>query len=304
MKIVFMGTPDFAEISLRRLYDEGHDIAAVFTQPDKPKNRGKKLAMSPVKLLALERGTPVYQPDTLRDGQAEKLIKDLDPELIIAVAYGKLLPESILSIPPKGCINIHGSILPKYRGSAPIQWTVLNGDEEGGVTAMYMGKGMDTGDIIAFEKVTVGEKETAGELFDRLAVLGAELLCRTVSDISMGDVSAAPQNEADATYAPPLTKDMCPIDWSGTGRQIIKHICGLDPWPVATAEIGGATLKIFDADRTDRKTGKTPGTIVSAGNAGIEVACADGTVIIKELQAPGKKRMPAADYLRGHPLCL
>ena len=303
MKIVFMGTPDFAAVSLEKLYGDGREIAAVFTQPDRPKNRGKKLAMSPVKELAMAHGTPVYQPETLHGGEAEQVLRRIGPDLIIAVAYGKLLPRSILEVPPCGCVNIHGSVLPRYRGSAPIQWTVLNGDTVAGVTAMYMGEGMDTGEIIAVKTVPVGEKETAGELFDRLALLGGELLLETVAAIESGHAVSVPQNEAEATYAPPLTKALCPIDWSQTGRQIVKHVCGLNPWPVATAVIGGAELKIYDADATDRKTGKAPGTIVAAGKDGIEVACADGTVIIRELQAPGKRRMAAADYLRGHPLC-
>ena len=299
-----MGTPDFASAALKRLYDDGCDIAAVFTQPDKPKNRGMKMTMSPVKELALEHGTPVFQPDTLRTGEAKAQLESIAPDLVIAVAYGKILPKDILEIPPKGCITIHGSVLPKYRGSAPIQWTVLNGDKSAGVTAMYMAEGMDTGDIISVKTIPVGEKETAGELFDRLAALGAELLSQTVKDIELGNVSAEAQNDAEATYAPPLKKEICPIDWKKTGREIIKHICGLNPWPVATAEIDGKTFKIFDADYVVKRTNKAPGTVISAGNEGIEIACADGTVFIRQLQAPGKKRMSAADYLRGHPICL
>jgi len=303
MKIVFMGTPDFAAVSLERLYTDGYDISAVFTQPDRPKNRGKKMSMSPVKELAMDHGTPVYQPETLRNGEAERILREISPDLIIAVAYGKILPKSILEIPPFGCVNIHGSVLPRYRGSAPIQWSVLNGDPVAGVTAMYMGEGMDTGDIIAVKTVSVGEKETAGELFDRLAVLGGELLVETISSIENGTAVSVPQNEEEATYAPPLSKDMCPVDWSQTGRQIVKHICGLNPWPVATAVIGGVELKIYDADAEKCQTDREPGTILSAGNDGIQVACGDGVVTIREVQAPGKRRMPAADYLRGHPIC-
>jgi methionyl-tRNA formyltransferase len=304
MKIVFMGTPDFASTSLKRLYEDGCDIAAVYTQPDKPKNRGMKMTMSPVKELALEHGTQVLQPITLRTDEAVEQLRAIAPDLIIAVAYGKILPKDILNIPPKGCVNIHGSILPKYRGSAPIQWTVLNGDDIAGVSAMYMAEGMDTGDIISIETTPVGEKETAGELFDRLSYLGAELLSRTVKNIESGNVTAVKQNEEEATYAPPLKKEICPIDWCKSGREIIKHICGLNPWPVATAQIDGTVFKIFDADYVIKTVDKKPGTILSAGNDGIEIACFDGSVFIKQLQAPGKKRMAAADYLRGHPICL
>ena len=304
MKIVFMGTPDFAARCLNRLYEDGAEIVAVFTQPDRPKNRGMKLTQSPVKELALAHGTPVYQPDTLKDGQAEQVLREIAPDLIIAVAYGRRLPESILKLPPKGCVNIHGSLLPRFRGSAPIQWTVLSGDTTAGVTAMFMGPGMDTGDMIASRETPVGEKETAGELFDRLAALGAELLSDTVRQIKNGPVSATPQKEELATYAPPLTKEQCPIDWTKPGRMIVKQICGLNPWPVATAEIGGVTLKIFDGDFVPGKQSRAPGTVLSGGKDGIAVACPDGVVYLTEVQAPGKKRMAAADYLRGHPLCL
>ncbi len=295
-----MGTPDFAETCLAALYDSGEDITAVFTQPDKPNNRGRKLAMSPVKQLALEHGTPVFQPQTLRSEEMVRLIAELDPELICAVAYGKLLPPDILSIPRFGCVNIHGSILPKYRGAAPIQWTVLNGAKEAGVTAMYMAEGMDTGDIISIRSTPVGDYETAGELFDRLAVLGADLLVETVSSIAAGTADRIPQDESKASYAPPLTTAISPINWGKTPREIINHIRGLVPWPVATACISGTEFKVFSAVEGNGKG--TPGTVISAGNNGLEIACKDGSVLITELQAAGSKRMRTADYLRGHPI--
>lgn len=303
-KLVFMGTPDFAEVSLKALYDGGYNVAAVFTQPDKPKNRGMKMTMSPVKTLALEHGTPVYQPNTLKDGMAFEILKDIAPDIIIAVAYGKLLPVDILELPKYGCINIHGSILPKYRGSAPIQWTVLNGDRLAGVTSMYMGAGMDTGDIIYVSETEVGTEETAGELFDRLAVLGGELLCRTVDDVLNGTAPRIPQDDSLATYAPPLGKELCPISWTCGVNEILCKIRGLNPWPVATAELDGKTFKLFKASGVVCTVDYPAGRIISADKNGITVACGDGRVTITELQAPGGKRMPAADYLRGHPICL
>ncbi len=302
MKIVFMGTPDFASVALEKLYSEGFEIAAVFTQPDRPKNRGMKLSMSPVKELALQHGTPVYQPENMKDGTAFKILEDIQPELIIAVAYGNLLPEQILNLPKYGCINIHGSILPKYRGSAPIQWTVLNGDETAGVTSMFLNKGMDTGDIIFTRETPVGNDETSGQLFDRLAVLGGELLCDTVRAIENGTAPRTPQNEALASYAPPLTKEQSVIDFSDSCKNILNKIRGLNPWPVAKAEIGGTQFKVFAAFGKIGSFG-LPGTIVSSGKDGIEVACGDGSVTITQLQAPGGRRMAAGDYLRGHPIC-
>lgn len=298
-----MGTPEFAARALERLYTDGHDIIGVFTQPDKPKNRGLKPQPSPVKALAQSHGTPVFQPQTLRDGTSENELRELKPELIAVVAYGKLLPREILSVPPLGCVNIHGSILPKYRGSAPIQRAVLSGEKTTGVTSMYMAEAMDAGDIIMMKTTDIGENETSGELYGRLSLLGAELLGETVAAIAGGTAPRIPQNDADATFAPPLTKELSPIDWTKTAREIGCQVRGLNPWPLATAELNGTSFKIFSVETTSDITGKTAGTIVTAGKDGIEMACADGTVIIKELQAPGGKRMAAADYLRGHPIC-
>lgn len=304
MKIVFMGTPEFAAVSLKRLYDDGRDVAAVFTQPDKPRGRGMKLAPSPVKMLAMEHGTPVLQPSSLKDGDTLFKLRSLKPDLIVVVAYGKLLPPEILDLPPYGCVNIHGSLLPKYRGAAPIQHAVLNGETETGVTSMYMAPEMDAGDIILMKKTVVGDMETAGELSGRLAVLGAELLIETLAAIENGTAKRIKQNETEATFAPPLTKEMSPIDWTRTGREIINHVRGLNPWPIATATLCNIPFKIFRAETKAAPSGLAPGTIVSTGREGIEVACADGTVVIKQLQAPGSRRMEAAEYLRGHPLCL
>ena len=303
MRIVFMGTPDFAEESLRALLEAGEDVAAVFTQPDKPRGRGMQESFSPVKTLAVERGIPVYQPVTFKDGAATELLRTLAPELLVVVAYGRILPQTFLDVAKYGSINVHGSLLPKYRGAAPIQWAVLNGDKTTGVSVQYMAAAMDAGDVIASRETEIGEFETSGELFDRLKTLGAELLVETVRKIASGDVVRVPQNEADATYTKMLHKEMCPIDWNKSPREIVKHICGLDPWPVATAELGGVSFRVFGADYTDTKTALAPGKIVSAGKAGIEVACGGGrTLRITEIQAAGKKRMSAAAFLLGHPM--
>lgn len=303
MRIVFMGTPDFAEESLRALLEAGEDVAAVFTQPDKPRGRGMQESFSPVKTLAVERGIPVYQPVTFKDGAATELLRTLAPELLVVVAYGRILPQTFLDVAKYGSINVHGSLLPKYRGAAPIQWAVLNGDKTTGVSVQYMAAAMDAGDVIASRETEIGEFETSGELFDRLKTLGAELLVETVRKIASGDVVRVPQNESDATYTKMLHKEMCPIDWNKSPREIVKHICGLDPWPVATAELGGVSFRVFGAEYTNTKTALAPGKIVSTGKAGIEVACGGGqTLRITEIQAAGKKRMSAAAFLLGHPM--
>ena len=301
MRILFMGTPDFAVASLKRLVADGHDVCAVFTQPDKPKGRGMELCASPVKELALENGLPVFQPVKMRDGTALAQIKALEPDILVVVAYGRILPDDILAVPKYGAINVHGSLLPKYRGAAPIQWAVLNGDKITGVTTMYLASEMDTGDIIYTAETEIGEYETSGELFDRLKDMGAELLVKTLRDIDAGTAPRAPQDHSKASYVTMLDKSICPIDWNKTPREVLKHIYGLQPWPVATMELEGKTVRVFAAKYTDGKTEKVPGAVVSTDKGGLEIACADGeTLLITELQAPGKKRMGAEDYLRGH----
>lgn len=301
MRIVFMGTPDFASASLKKLIDEKFDVVGVFTQPDKPKGRGMELCASPVKELALENGLPVFQPVKMRDGTALAQIKALEPDILVVVAYGRILPDDILAVPKYGAINVHGSLLPKYRGAAPIQWAVLNGDKITGVTTMYLASEMDTGDIIYTAETEIGEYETSGELFDRLKDMGAELLVKTLRDIDAGTAPRAPQDHSKASYVTMLDKSICPIDWNKTPREVLKHIYGLQPWPVATMELEGKTVRVFAAKYTDGKTEKVPGAVVSTDKGGLEIACADGeTLLISELQAPGKKRMGAEDYLRGH----
>lgn len=303
MRIVFMGTPDFAAASLQKLIDEKYDIAAVFTQPDKPRNRGMSLSFSPVKELALQNGLDVYQPTKLRDGSFTELLRSLKPDVLVVVAYGRILPEDALSVPTYGAVNVHSSLLPKYRGAAPVQWAVLNGDTVTGVSTMFLAPEMDTGDVIFTEKTEIGEFDTSGELFDRLMVMGAELLHKTLRAIENGTAPRSKQDESQASYVTMLDKSMSPIDWSRSPREIVKHICGLQPWPVATTEIGGLTFRIFKAEYTDTVTDKAPGTVVAADKRGIEIACGGAhTLLITELQAPGKKRMRAADYLLGHPI--
>lgn len=303
MRIVFMGTPDFAAASLQKLIDEKYDIAAVFTQPDKPRNRGMSLSFSPVKELALQNGLDVYQPTKLRDGSFTELLRSLKPDVLVVVAYGRILPEDALSVPTYGAVNVHSSLLPKYRGAAPVQWAVLNGDTVTGVSTMYLAPEMDTGDVIFTEETEIGEFETSGELFERLMVMGAELLHKTLRAIENGTAPRSKQDESRASYVTMLDKSMSPIDWSRSPREIVKHICGLQPWPVATTEIGGLTFRIFKAEYTDTVTDKAPGTVVAADKRGIEIACGGAhTLLITELQAPGKKRMRAADYLLGHPI--
>ncbi|MDD6189816.1 MAG: methionyl-tRNA formyltransferase [Clostridiales bacterium] len=302
MKVLFMGTPDFALESLKAIYEAGFDICGVYTQPDKPAKRGMKLTASPVKEYALKNGLPVFQPARLRN-QPEVLeeMKSLGADIAVVVAYGKLIPEDMLECMPLGFINIHGSLLPKYRGSAPIQWTVLNGEELGGVTSMYLAPEMDAGDMIDMVSTPVGEYETYGELYDRLKVMGAELLVNTLRAIENGTAVRTPQNSALASFAPPLHREDCPIDWTKPARRVINHICGLAPKPAATAEFGGETFKIFAAVMAEDTTDLPAGRIVGQNKQGLVVACGDGkAIVITELQAPGGKRMKTADYLRGH----
>ena len=300
MRIVFMGTPDIAATCLKKLLDDGFDVAAVYTQPDRPKNRGMKLTFSPVKEVALAAGLPVYQPENFRDDETVETLRSLHPDVIAVVAYGRILPQRVLDIPVKGCINIHASVLPAYRGSAPYQWAVLDGCKETGVTAMYLCREMDAGDIIEVSKTPIEPEETAGELLDRLAVLGAELLSKTMDRMANGNVQRTPQDSSKATYAPMLDKSMSPIDWNKTAQQVHDHVRGLHPWPVATAELAGTKFKVHATVVTDGSG--VPGQILGLTKTGMMVACGEGAVEIRQLQAEGGKRMNAPDYFRGHPL--
>lgn len=303
MRIVFMGTPEFGAASLRALLRDRCDVAAVFTQPDKPRGRGMRLVPSPVKEVALASGLPVLQPATLKDGAALAALRALAPDLLAVVAYGKILPAEFLQVPALGGVNVHASLLPKYRGSAPIQWAVLNGDRTTGVSVQLLAPALDSGAVLSSRETEIGEYESSGQLSDRLKEMGAELLVETVRRIEAGTAVAVPQDESRASYTRPLDKSMSPIDWNKSPREINKWICGLNPWPVATMELGGTLLRVFGAAYTDHATDLPPGALVSAGGDGLEIACGGGsTILITELQAPGKKRMSAGEYLRGHPL--
>ncbi|MBR2309807.1 MAG: methionyl-tRNA formyltransferase [Oscillospiraceae bacterium] len=302
MRVVFMGTPDIAATCLKKILADGFDVVGVYTQPDRPKNRGMKLAFSPVKEVALEHNIPVFQPENFREEETVQQLRDLKPDIAAVVAYGRILPQSVLDIPGKGCINIHASVLPSYRGSAPYQWAVLDGLTETGVTAMYLCREMDAGDIIDVSKTSIGPDETAGELLDRLAVLGADLLSKTLTDIAAGVATATPQDPDKVSFAPMLDKTMCPIDWGKTAQQIHNHVRGMNPWPVATTELQGKRFKIYATAITGKTTQATPGTILGLTKKGLEMACGDGVIEIRILQAEGGKRMAAPDYFRGHPL--
>lgn len=297
MRIVFMGTPDFAVPSLQALIDAGHDVCAVYTQPDKPQGRKQILTAPPVKTLALEHDIPVFQPNTLKNEDEQARLRELAPEVIIVVAYGKLLPKAVLDIPPHGCINVHGSLLPRWRGAAPIQWAVIAGDEMAGVTTMQMAEGLDTGDMLLTYETKVGEKETAGELFDRLAQSGAELLTQTL--VKLDEITPRPQDDAQSCYAHMLDKQMAVIDWSKSAYEIDCLIRGLNPWPIALTTLSGERLKVFAAEKAAGNG--EPGTVLEADpKKGLTVACGEGALKLIEIQLVGGKRMKATDFLRGH----
>lgn len=305
MRVVFMGTPDIAATCLRGLLAAAFEIAGVYTKPDMPKNRGMKLEMSEVKKVALEAGLPVYQPASFRDDAVVEELRALKPDVIAVVAYGRILPQRVLDIPPLGCVNIHASILPALRGSAPIQWAILNGLAETGVTAMYMAAEMDAGDIIEIRKTPIAPYENAQSLRNRLAEIGSPLLCDTLRAIEAGTAPRTPQVHEMATFAPMLTKALSPIDWQKPARAIVNQVCGLDPWPAATAELDGRRFKIFAVRPVEKRTSVAPGTPLALTKQGLEIACGGGEVlVITQLQADGGKRMAAPDYFRGHPISL
>ena len=303
MRVVFMGTPDISATCLKKILADGFEVVGVYTQPDRPKGRGMKLVASPVKEVALANNIPVFQPENFRADEDVQALADLKPDVCAVVAYGRILPQRVLDIPVKGCINIHTSLLPQYRGSAPYQWAVLDGLTETGVSSMYLVREMDAGDIIDVAKTPIGENETAGELLDRLAVLGAELLSKTLSRMAEGEVTATPQDPERVSFAPMLDKSLCPIDWCRTAQQIHNQVRGLHPWPIATTVLGGTKFKVHQTVMVDHTTDKAPGTPIELNKRGLRVACGGGTVIeIRQLQAEGGKRMAAPDYFRGHPI--
>ena len=301
MRVVFMGTPDIAATCLKKIIADGFEIVGCYTQPDRPKGRGMKMVYSPVKEVALANNIPVFQPENFRSEETIAEFRALKPDICAVVAYGRMLPQSILDIPACGCVNIHASLLPQYRGSAPYQWAVLDGLKETGVTAQHMVLEMDAGDVIDVAKTSIGENDTAGEVLDRLAVLGADLLSRVLSRAKCGEKCCGkPQCSEEVTFAPMLDKSMCPIDWNKTACQVHNHVRGLHPWPVATMELQGKKFK-GHATRVVEGSGK-PGEILGLTKTGLKIACGEGAVEILQLQAEGGKRMAAPDYFRGHPL--
>ena len=301
MRVVFMGTPDIAATCLKKILADGFEVVACYTQPDRPKGRGMKMVAPPVKEVALAHNIPVFQPENFREEETVQQLADLKPDVCAVVAYGRILPQKVLDIPTCGCINIHASILPQYRGSAPYQWAVLDGLKETGVTAQHMVREMDAGDVIDVAKTPIGENETAGELLDRLAVLGAELLSKTLARAKCGDKCCGCAQDPDCvTFAPMLDKTMCPIDWKKPAQQVHNQVRGLHPWPVATMELQGKKFKVHET-RVVEGSGQ-PGEILGLTKTGLVIACGEGAVEIRSLQAEGGKRMAASDYFRGHPL--
>ena len=301
MRVVFMGTPDIAATCLKKIIADGFEIVGCYTQPDRPKGRGMKMVYSPVKEVAIANNIPVFQPENFRSDEVVEEFRALNPDICAVVAYGRILPQRVLDIPTCGCVNIHASLLPQYRGSAPYQWAVLDGLKETGVSAQHMVLEMDAGDVIDVEKTPIGENDTAGEVLDRLAVLGAQLLSRVLGRAQCGDKCCGiPQRKEDVTFAPMLDKSMCPIDWSKTACQVHNHVRGLHPWPVATMELQGKKFKVH-ATRVVEGSGE-PGQILGLTKTGLKIACGEGAVEIIQLQAEGGKRMAAPDYFRGHPL--
>ena len=303
LRIVFMGTPAFAVATLRRLVEDKWDVCAVYTGPDKPKNRGMKLLPTPVKEFAVTEEIPVYQPVSCRDEATLDQLRDLAPDVIVVAAYGKLLPEALLNIPRLATINVHSSILPQYRGAAPINWAILNGDQETGVTIQYMASELDAGDILLTRKTAIDPQEDASQLYDRLAELGGEAASEALSLLERGKAPREPQVYGPQyQYASMLSREMSPLRWEKPAEALVNQIRGLIPWPCATTDVAGVRWKVFRA-HAGESTGEAPGTVLSADQRGISVACGDGrALVITELQADGGRRMAAADYLRGHPL--
>lgn len=297
MRIVFMGTPDFAVPSLQALIDAGHEVCAAYTQPDKPQGRKQVLTPPPVKVLAQQYGIPVYQPATLKDAAEQERLRALAPEAIIVAAYGKLLPKAVLDIPPRGCINVHGSLLPRWRGAAPIQWAVIAGDKTAGVTTMRMAEGLDTGDMLLKYETPIGARETAGELFDRLAQAGAALLVETLDRLD--DITPVPQEDSQSCYAHMLDKEMAVIDWAKSAHEIDCLIRGLSPWPVALTTLDGARLKVYAAQPVSG-AGRPGEVLESDPKKGFVIACGADALRLDEVQLVGGKRMKSADFLRGH----
>lgn len=304
MKTVFMGTPEFADASLKALLKGGHEVIAVFTRPDSPKNRGMKLSMPPVKETAMANGIPVYQPKNFKEEGAFEALEAMAPDIIVVASYGVILPQRVLELPKYGCINVHASLLPKYRGASPINAAIIDGCEETGVTIMKMAKGIDTGDMICSQSLPILPEDTYGTLHDKLAVMGGELLLRAMGLIERGEATYTKQDEALSCYAHMIEKSDAEIAFSMGAREVSQRIRGYDPAPGAYSCLGEEKIKLFSAVYNDDSTSKAPGEIVCCDKKGLLVQASDGTVLIKEVQLSGKKRMPAADCFRGRPQLL
>lgn len=301
MNILFMGTPDFAAQSLKILISSGKNVVGVVSQPDRPKGRGHKLVPTDTKAAAMENGIAVYQPESLKNGSLMPILDELKPDIIVVVAYGKILPDYIINYPKYGCVNVHASLLPKYRGAAPIQWAIINGDKTTGVTTMQMDSGLDTGDMLLTEETEIGEYETAEELFDRLSVIGGELLIKTLDGLEKGEIEPTPQEHDKHTYAPMILRETGIIDWKKTAREISKLICGMNSWPLAVTKYKGESLKIVSAEVCADNSDKEAGTILALEKGkGLKVACGEDSLYIREAQFAGSKKMNVEDYARGH----
>lgn len=299
MRVVFMGTPDFSVPCLERLIADGEEVVGVFTQPDKPKGRGYEMAFSPVKECALKHNIPVFQPKTMKDGEALKILEDLKPDLTIVVAYGQILPKEVLYLPKYNSVNIHASLLPKYRGAAPIQWSIIDGEKETGVTSMLMNEGLDTGDMLIKKSIEITENMNAGELHDALSVMGADVMSETIKAVKNNELKPEKQDDSKSNYAGMLSKALCPVDFNLSAQQVHNKIRGLSPWPVATALLNGKKIKIHSSVLSDKK-GNRAGEIVDTDGK-ITVCCGDGNCIdILAVQLEGKKRMRTKDFLLGH----
>lgn len=300
MRILFMGTPDIAARSLAALLEAGHTVVGVFTRADKPVGRKQVLTAPPVKKLAVEHGIPVWQPATLRDGEAEKVFRALQPDLVVVVAYGRILPPELLHIAPLGCINLHVSLLPKYRGSAPIQWAVLNGDTRTGVTIMQLDEGCDTGDILMVEPVEIGPETTSGELFDQVSAVGAETLVRAVEDLAAGRLTPRPQDEAKATKAPPLTKEMARFTFAEPAEHLHNWVRGMNPWPVAFFELDGKKIKVLESRLAENPQQAAPGTVLALKP--LTIACARGALQLLTVTPEGGRPMAGTAWAAGRRL--
>lgn len=302
MRIVFMGTPEFSVPALTALYSAGHQLVGVVTQPDKPKGRGNEVHMPPVKEKAMELGITVYQPKRAREEAFMKELRALRPDAIVVAAFGQLLPKAILDLPKYGCINIHASLLPKYRGASPIQYAVINGEKESGITTMMMAETIDTGEILDQEPVAMAEKETGGSLHDKLSVIGGGLIVKTLFKLKEGTAVKIPQKEDEASYVGLIKKSMGDIDWSGDAVSIERLIRGLNPWPSAYTSLNGQTVKLWAAEAVKDEFSGRPGQIVRAFKDEFFIKTGDGTLAVKELQLQGKKRMETDAFLRGYPI--